>query len=701
MRNLDPARARWIKIRMGVVCGIMGLALGFVVSGADRIQNQDGPKWLDAAERQRQRRLHIEPKRGTIYDRNGVPLAESVEVPSISMDAVEMLRGIDEQYVPRVIDEFAPRIAEALHIPVDEVHEKIGRRRRFVWLKRRVSEDEVAAVRALGDEQQRRQGSKPVKGLTIEGEGQRFYPNRDLASTVIGFVSPDGDGREGLELSLNDELKGKAAEVHGLRDRNGRLIFSEGLDDEQALAGHNVYLTIDRAIQYQAERELAAALKTYEAHGGSIVVMDPTNGEVLAMANAPGYNPNDYGSSDPQNRRNRAVVDRYEPGSTMKIFTFATAFANHSISPTDPIYCEEGRMAVDNVVIHDTHINKWLTPTQVLQFSSNIGAAKVALGLGQQKLYEGLRRFGFGESPGLPLPGQSVGVLRPRGLPWVPVETASAAFGQGISVTSLQLATAVSAIANRGRLLEPVLVKRVTDATGVTLDEPATRVRRMAVSPAVAKMMGEMLVSVTEGEGTGVEAKIPGFRVAGKTATAQKIDPETGKYTDTKYIASFVGFVPAEKPRLAIVVQIDEPMAGTYAGGSVAAPVFRRVAESSLRYLGITPESVDHPKLTDMAKLAKGMDPAGEAYKAVSLAKGEPTDDAEPEKSAPHRKPKANEVEVPDLSGYPARAAIHLSSDSGLVPKISGTGNVSRQEPVAGSIVPRGATLKLVFEPPI
>ncbi len=696
MKNLDPQRAKWIKVRMGIVCGMMGLGLGFVVSGADRIQNQDGPKWLEMAERQRQRRLHIEPKRGTIYDRNGTPLAESVEVPSVSMDAVEMLRGIEEKYVAMRIDQYSERIAEALHMSVDEVREKISRRRRFLWLKRRISEDEVAAIRALGDNQQR----YPVRGLTIEGEGQRFYPNRELAGPLLGFVSPDGDGREGLELSLNDELKGKPAEVHGLRDRSGRLIFSEGLDDEQALAGHNVLLTIDKAIQYTAERELAAALKTYEAHGGSIVVMDPNTGEILAMASAPGYNPNDYGAADPADRRNRAVVDRYEPGSTMKIFTFATAFANHAISPTEPIYCEDGRMAIDNVTIHDTHVHKWLTPTQVLQFSSNIGAAKVALGLGQQKLYEGFRRFGFGESPGLPLPGQSVGVLRPRERPWVQVETASAAFGQGIGVTTLQLATAVSAIANRGRLLEPILVKRITDSTGVTLEEPQTRIRRVAVGPAVAKLMSEMLVSVTEGEGTGVEAQIPGFRVAGKTATAQKIDPETGKYTDTHYIASFVGFVPADKPRLTIVVQIDEPMAGTYAGGSVAAPVFRRVGEMALRYLGVTPSGTEQAKLTDIAELAKGMDPAGEAYKAVSEAKGEPASEATADKVTPSRKAKPNEVEIPDLSGYPAREAIHLASDLGLLPRISGSGRVMRQEPVAGSIVPKGATLKLVFEPP-
>lgn len=358
-------------------------------------------------------------------------------------------------------------------------------------------------------------------------------------------------------------------------------------------------------------------------------------------------------------------------------------------------------MPIDNVVIHDTHPSKWLTPTQVLQYSSNIGAAKVALGIGQERLYEGYRRFGFGESPGLPVPSQSTGVLRPRNRPWVQVETASAAFGQGISVTTMQLASAVGAIANRGRLLEPMLIARITDSTGATLETPTTRVRRAAVSPSVAKLMSEMLVSVTEGDGTGVEANIPGFRVAGKTATAQKIDPETGKYTDTHYIASFVGFVPAEKPRLAIVVAIDEPMAGTYAGGSVAAPVFRRVAEMALAYLGVTPNGTQTQKLADLAETAKGLDPANEAYKAVDEAKGIPSaapPDAKP--LAPARKPKQNESLVPDLAGYPIREAIRALIDAGLTVTVEGSGLVLHQDPPASSVVVRGTNVSLVLEPP-
>jgi cell division protein FtsI (penicillin-binding protein 3) len=694
VKNLDPKRAKWIRRRMGLLCGLMGIGLGGIVSGAYRVQVDDGDQWYELAERQRQRRLHIQPKRGTIYDRNGAPLAESVEVPSVSIDAVELLRGIDEKYVPMRIQQYAERIAQALNLDPNDVADKLKRRRRFAWLKRRVSEEEVQKIRELSEKSQR----YPVNGLTIEGEGHRFYPNRRLAGPLLGFVSPDGNGREGLELSLEHELKGHASEVHGLRDRAGRLLFSDGIEDEQALAGHNVYLTIDKGIQFTAERELEAAMQTYEATGGSIVVIEPATGEVLALASAPSYNPNDYSSAEPDHRRNRAVVDRFEPGSTMKVFMMAAALAAKSVSPSATIYCEEGTMGIDNIVIHDTHVSKWLTPTQCLSISSNICAAKIALGLGEARLYEGLRRFGFGDATGIPFPGESVGVLRPRGRPWVQVETAVAAYGQGISVTTLQLAAAIAAVANNGRLLEPLLVKRVNDGTGVTLSEASARVRRDVVPASVAQMVSEMLVSVTEGEGTGVEAAIPGFRVAGKTATAQKIDPTTGKYTDAHYVASFVGFVPVERPRLAMAVVLDEPMGGNHAGGSVAAPVFRRVGEMALRYLGVTPRGSVPVKLSELSEKAKDGDPAVNTYQVLNEGRAPSAPGVGVvTPSAPMR---SGETKVPDFIGWPAREAVKAAIGLGLTPTVEGTGRLSHQEPPAGTVLPKGSTVKLVFEPP-
>ena len=687
MRNLDPKRAKWIRLRMGVLCGVMGLGLGGLVSSAYRVQVEDGPKWRETAERQRQRRLHIEPKRGTILDRNGTPLAVSVEVPSVSADVVELLRGVDGAPAQEAaLRDASTRIASALNLDANELYGRLATKHRFVWVKRRISGEEAGLLRDLGDPKKQ---PHPVKGLAIEGEGHRYYPGRELAGPVLGFVAPDGFGKDGLELAMDDELRGHVEEVKGLRDRAGRLIFSEGVTDEGALAGHDVYLTIDEGIQHVAERELDAARGTYETKGASIVVLDPNTGEILAMASSPGYNPNDYGESEVDSRRLRAVTDRFEPGSVMKVFTVAAALAAGTLRPTEQIYCEHGEFKIGNVTIHDTHLNDWLSPTQVLAKSSNIGALKIGLGLGEPGLYSALRRFGFGEPTGLPLPGEAAGVLRPRGRPWFEVETASASMGQGISVTTVQLAMALGAIANGGRLLEPVLVRKVTDGRGQLVREGVPRVRREVVPPYVAKTVTEMLTAVVEGSGTGVEAAMDGFRVAGKTGTAQKVDSATGKMSMEKFTSSFVGFVPADRPRLVIAVVLDEPMIG-HAAGNLAGPVFRRVAEASLRYLGVTP-----PPGAKVAKVTRAGAPAD-----VTLTVMRPAKDDPPAADAPPAAvPPPGSVKVPDLSGMGARDAVKAISQAGLMPQIEGSGRLVRQNPAPGTSAPKGSTVRLVLEP--
>ena len=610
MRNLDGKRARWIRVRMGVLCGVMGVSLGVIVASAYRVQVEDGAAWRELAEKQRQRRLHVEPKRGSIYDRSGQPLGVSVEVPSVVADVVELLHGVDDGAQTVVLKDAAVRLGAALSMDSNQVYEKLATRRRFIWLKRRASGDEAAAIRDLADPKKQ---AKPIRGVTIEGEGHRYYPGRELLGPVLGFVAPDGQGKDGLELALDEELRGRVEEVRGLRDRGGHLLFEGGQVNEQALAGHDVTLTIDSAIQHLVQQELDAAMRTYEPKGGAAVVMDPSTGELLAIASTPGYNPNDYSESDPDARRDRAVTDRFEPGSVMKVFTMTAALTQGVIKPTETIYCEHGTYQVGNVVIHDTHINDYLTPTQILAKSSNIGALKIGLRLGEPGLYAALRRFGFGETTGLPLPGEASGVLRPKGRPWFDVETANASFGQGLSVTTVQLAAAMSAIANGGKLLEPILVKRVTTSGGDVVREGTMHVRREAAPAHVTKLMAEMLTAVTEEGGTGVEAAVPGFRVAGKTATAQKVDPATGKYSPDHFTASFVGFVPAEKPRLVIAVVLDEPMIGHY-GGDLAGPIFRRVAEATLRYLGATPN--DASKTIAVTRAGDPADKVLAAYRA-------------------------------------------------------------------------------------
>jgi cell division protein FtsI (penicillin-binding protein 3) len=675
---------------MGILCGVMGLALGGIVSSAWRVQVEDGPEWREIAEKQRQRRLHVEPKRGTIYDRNGSPLAVSVEVPSVSADVVEMLRGAEGAPAQEaVLRDVSARLAGVLALDPAEVYTRLQARHRFAWIKRRITAEEAAAVRDLADPKKR-----PVRGLSIEGEGHRYYPGRELAGSVLGFVAPDGQGKDGIELALDENLRGKVEEVRGVRDRSGRLVF-QGTSDEHALQGDDVTLAIDEGIQHVAERELDAAMRTYETRGASLAVVDPMTGEILALASAPGYNPNDYTDSDADARRDRAVTDRFEPGSVIKPFVMAGALAAGTLKPNDPIDCEGGFIQIGGAAIHDTHPNTVLTPTQVLARSSNIGALKIGLQLGEPQLYAALRRFGFGEAAGVPLPGEAVGVLRPRGRPWFDADTAYASFGQGITVTTLQLAMAMSAIANGGKLLEPILVKRIGQPRDEAARETAVHVRREVISPGVARTVAEMLTAVTEPGGTAPEAAIAGFRVAGKTSTAQTFDVATGKYSKEQYTAVFVGFVPVEHPRIVVAVVLNEPMIGHY-GGDLAGPVFRRVAEASLRYLGVTPFAGS----AKISAVKREGDPADATLAAVR-GPASPAPQAQPA-NAPASPPVAlapGTVRVPDATGMPAHDVLAALAKAGLVPQIEGWGRVVRQSPAAGAAAPRGSPVRVVLEP--
>jgi cell division protein FtsI (penicillin-binding protein 3) len=609
----------------------------------------------------------------------------------VSADVVEMLRGIDTPAAQDAkLHDVADRLGHTLSLPADDLYAKLAQRRRFVWVKRRVTSGEAEGVHALGDPKQ----PNAIHGIAIEGEGHRYYPGREIAGPLLGFVAADGEGKDGLELSEDETLRGRVEDVQGLRDRSGRLIF-EATNDERALQGDDVVLAIDQAIQHVAERELDAAMHTYETKGGSLAAVDPSTGEVLALASVPGYNPNDYTEAEPDARRDRVVTDRFEPGSVMKTFAIAGALAAGTLKPTDLIDCEHGVYQIGGVTIHDTHVNDRLTPTQILARSSNIGALKIGLELGEPALYATYRRFGFGEPTGLPLPGEAEGVLRPKGRPWFDTETASASFGQGISVTTLQLAMAMSAIANGGKLLEPILVRRTSDGRGGTVDESPVRVRREVIPAGVARTLGEMLTAVTEEGGTAVEASVPGFRVAGKTSTAQKVDPATGRYSTDKYTAVFVGFVPVEHPRLVVAVVLDEPMIGRY-GGDLAGPVFRRVAEASLRYLGVTP-SAGAAKLTTVHREG---DPATSS--APPAPNGPPAgapSPAPPPAVVAGAPPSADAARVPDATGMPARDVVNAISRAGLIPQIEGWGRAVRQTPSPGTAVVKGSAVRVVLEP--
>lgn len=715
MKNLDPSRARWIRAR-GIFLGLVLGALGAnVIARSWEMQIRQGDGWRETAEKQRQRKLHVEPRRGRIVDRNDRALALTIDVPSVSLDLHDLVAGAMTPEAQSVrVHDAAIRLASALALDPVELERRMSAKGRFLWVKHRVSGEEAEAVRHLANPHEE---PNPIRGLGVDGEGRRYYPNRELGSTLLGFVSPDGQGREGLELFFDQDLRGRAEELSGLRDRGGRLVFTDGTADRARLEteGETIALAIDQSIQFMAERELEAAVRNHEAKGGTVVVVDPSNGDVLAMASFPNYNANDYSTFDPDARRNRAIADRFEPGSVMKVFTFAGAFAAGVVAPGDLINCEHGRFRIGGATIHDTHMNDLLSPKEILAKSSNIGSLKVGLRLGAERLYDVLRGFGFGEPTGIPLGGENGGVLHPKGRTWVDLETANAAFGQGIGVTSLQLAMGFAALANGGKLLEPILVRRLVDGRGQTVREWNKHVRREATTPHVSRMLSDMLVAVTEPGGTAVEAAIDGYRVAGKTATAQKVDPHTGHYSADRFSASFAGYLPAENPRLVIAVTLDEPLVGHF-GGELAAPVFRRVAEQSLRYLGVVPARgparMDAP-MAEAPSVAAGAKPAvaGAAESAANIGVAAasnigpaadigPVVPADLSVSADPSKGSPNEVVVPEATGLAARDAVRVVLGAGLLPRLQGSGRLVRQEPPAGSSLPRGATVKLVLEPP-
>jgi cell division protein FtsI (penicillin-binding protein 3) len=388
----------------------------------------------------------------------------------------------------------------------------------------------------------------------------------------------------------------------------------------------------------------------------------------------------------------RPLTDRFEPGSSMKIFTLAAGLEAGVVKANEQLYCEKGSMVVDDVTIRDTHPAAWLSLPSVLAFSSNICAAKVGLKLSGTGLYEALRRFGFGQETGIPVPGEAGGVLQPRGRPWVPVETANASFGQGISVTNLQMALATAAIANGGKLMEPILVRRVLSPSGELIREAAPRMRRQAVSGGVARTVAEMMIGVTEGRGTGVEAAVDGFVVAGKTATAQKADAKTGRYSQVNYVASFVGFVPARQPEIVIAVTLDEPAVG-HLGGEAAAPVFRRIARATLNYMGVTPQGAKPVDVMDLVGAADPGRATDEVLRRADLKKPPVQETQERVRLEP------GSVRIPDLTGFPMREAVRRSVELGVKPQVSGTGLLARQSPPPGGVLKKGEALVLVFEP--
>ncbi len=500
--------------------------------------------------------IEISATRGMIVDRNNEPLAMSTPVESVAASPADI----------EITQQQLQALAKLLEMDAAEVKKKLAdRQREFVFLKRQLPPEQAARVVELG-----------IPAVFLQREYRRYYPAGEVTAHLIGFTGVDDEGQEGLELAFNGSLAGKAGSRRVIKDRLGHIV--EDVESiRQPQQGQALKLSIDSKIQYLAFRELKAAVAMHRAKAGGIVVLDATSGEVLAMANLPSYNPNNRGKLEARRTRNRAVTDIYEPGSTLKPFTIAAALEAGEVKPESVIQTAPGRMAIGNRVIHDAHAEGALTVAQVIQKSSNVGAAKIALGLPAQTMWNMFSEVGFGALPHSGFPGEVSGRLRAYKT-WRPIEQATMAYGHGISVSLLQLARAYTIFATDGELEPVTLLKR-------DLPAGATRV----ISPATAQAVRRMLEMVVQPGGTAPHAQIAGYRVAGKTGTAHKL--EGRGYAANKYIASFVGFAPASHPRLVVAVMIDQPSDGQYYGGTVAAPVFSRVMAGALRMLAVPPDA--------------------------------------------------------------------------------------------------------------
>lgn len=559
MTAKDPHRGRRIIVAFLLMFGFVGVL--FRLFNLQVLQAED----LTArADRQHRKTITVEGGRGGIYDRQGKVLAINMDVPSVFgvPTSLENPSGV------------ARDLARVLHVRADEIEKKLKQERSFVWIARKVDPEQGRSLERLS-----------LDGIGTVLEGRRFYPKGPLLAHVLGFAGMDGQGLEGVERRYESYLRGDKQMVVLQRDALGRTVFPKGLNEQAPSAGHNVTLTVDEVIQYITEKELDEAIAATKAKGGIAIVMEPRTGAILAMAISPKFDPNVVKGITPDRWRNRALTDAYEPGSTMKVFIAAAALEEKVMEPGTMVYGENGHLTVANTVIHDHEKSGWITFAQVIQKSSNIGAAKTAMALGEERAYRYLKAFGFGERSEIDLPGETAGLVKePKD--WGRRSLASIAIGQEIGVTALQLVTAVSAVANGGWLMKPYVVSEVRNGKGQVAAQVGSQVRRRPISAETARTLTNILEGVVT-NGTGSRAAVPGFRVAGKTGTAQKIDPQTGAYSPTLFVGSFTGFVPAEDPRLAIVVIIDEPHAEAW-GGVVAAPVFRRIAEQALPYLGVS-----------------------------------------------------------------------------------------------------------------
>ncbi len=637
------------RFRIALIFFVFLLAFAALFVSAYKLQIEQHSKLIERAKSQRLRSVALTPQRGFIYDTNGEMLAVSIEVDSIYANPKKIGESNDA----------AKKISKILNINGRSVLKKLkNKKTSFVWLKRKASFKESKKIKIAA-----------IEGVATVQESKRYYPNFNLASHVLGFSGIDSYGLEGLELKYDYYIKGDQSFLLSERDALGKTVSVKNSSAKWE-DGCDLFLTIDKRIQDITQTELKKAVKEYDAKSGIAIVQDPQTGKILAMASYPDFNPNTFAKSLKSELRNKAIADNFDPGSTFKPFVVAAALEENVIKPNDIFYCEEGTYYVDSVKIRDTKKHGWLSVKNIIKYSSNIGAIKIAEKLGKEKLYNSIKKFGFGDRSGIDLPGESAGRVRNHKR-WTNVDFSTIAFGQGLSSTALQLVNGFSVFANGGKLMQPYIVEKIMTKDKTLVKEFTPTIKSFVISSETAKLVTKYLTAVVKEKGTGMRAALDGYETAGKTGTSQKVDHELKKYSDEKFIGSFIGYAPAEDPVVTVGVFIDEPKGSKY-GGVVAAPAFRNIATQILNLMRVAPSSVVSDKRAKQRRLAAN-------YKRKVDTK-----------TVKFVNTKGNKMVMPDLEGMSLRQIIDSFSEIDLSLKIRGSGKVVEQFPLPGVIINKG-----------
>ncbi len=655
---MNPRARIILGVLAGIYCLIVFRAFHIQVLGIKGIRERGA--------RQYGVKIPLLPKRGVILDRTGTEFAVSLSTKSIFVQPSKISSP----------DVAARILSRRISRPVADLRKAFASNRNFLWVKRQMPSSRAEEiVREVREALAKGKEGGGTDGIGTVEEPKRFYPNRELASSVIGFTDVDSVGIEGIELSLDKYLRGENALLAYERDARGRIIVPADSPIEVNSEGHSVSLTIDRNIQHVAQVELMEAVKKYKARGGTALVMQPKTGEILAMASLPTFNPNRLSAARPEARKNRVITDCMEPGSTFKVFTLASALELGAIDIRDKIFCGNGTHRYAGRVIHDTHKHGLLAVPDVIKVSSNIGMNKIMEKMAPDRYYDMIQVFGFGAKTGVELVGESRGLMFPRSK-FSPIRRATVSFGQGIAVTPLQLASAMASVVNGGKMMKPFLVKEIADPEGRVVYRGEPKELRRTISPKTSAQMREMLGKVVQEDGTGTQARIKGFLVGGKTGTAQKVEVGAGQYSPDKRIASFVGFLPLQDPKLLILVVIDEPKREVY-GGVVAAPAFNQIAVKTAYYLGVTPTEPVGKGMAGAIREETG--PAGVRMTRVAMGPGE------------------SALVMPDIRGLSMGRVVDLMGRYSVRLKLVGTGLAKTQSPSPGRILVPGTECAVTF----